>query len=120
MNTNLKKGEIIQASDLAYKKFNHSIGNGYFIVQEQLIGRKLKQSLSLGQPIKSRHLEQNWMIEKGQSVIINSNIGSINVIMKGIAEENGHFNEIIKVSNVSSGKIIEGIIINEKKILIKN
>ena len=60
------------------------------------------------------------MIEKGQSVIINSNIANIKVIMEGIAEENGHFNEIIKVSNISSGRIIEGIIINEKKILIKN
>ena len=29
-------------------------------------------------------------------------------------------NEIIKVSNISSGRIIEGKIINEKKILIKN
>ena len=60
------------------------------------------------------------MIEKGQSVIISSNIGKVGVIMQGTAKENGHFNEIIKVTNNSSGKIIEGIIINEKKILIKN
>jgi len=38
--------------------------------------------------------------------------------MEGNALENGHFNELIKVENVSSGKIIQGKIINEKKILI--
>ena len=120
LNTNLKKGEIIQDKDLTFKKISGSSGNGFFTVKEQLIGRKLKQNLKLGQIIKSRHLAQNWMIKKGQSVNINSNIGNIRVIMKGIAEENGHFHEIIKVSNISSGKIIEGIIMNEKKILIKN
>ena len=120
LNTNLSKGEVIQEEDLIFKSFSSSIGNGFYSDKNQLIGRKLKQNINQGQIIKSRHLEQNWMIEKGQSVIISSNIGKVGVIMQGTAKEDGHFNEIIKVSNNSSGKIIEGIIINEKKILIKN
>jgi len=120
LNTNLSKGEVIQEKDLIYKSFNSSIGKGFYTDKDQLIGRKLKQSINKGQIIKSRHLKQNWMIEKGQSVIISSIIGNVGVIMQGIAKEDGHFNEIIKVANNSSGKIIEGKIINEKKILIKN
>jgi flagella basal body P-ring formation protein FlgA len=38
--------------------------------------------------------------------------------MQGNALENGHFNELIKVKNISSGKIVQGRVINEKKILI--
>ena len=42
----------------------------------------------------------------------------INVKMDGNALQNGHLNEWIKVRNNSSGKVVEGKIINEKKILI--
>ena len=58
------------------------------------------------------------MVSEGQSVIIFSNLYDINVRMEGKAIENGHFNELIKVENISSGKIIQGKVINEKKILI--
>ena len=38
--------------------------------------------------------------------------------MDGNALQNGHLNEWIKVRNISSGKVVEGKIVNEKKILI--
>ena len=38
--------------------------------------------------------------------------------MDGSALQNGHLNEWIKVRNKSSGKVVEGKIIDEKKILI--
>ena len=58
------------------------------------------------------------MVSEGQSIIIFSDLYGINVRMQGNALENGHFNELIKVKNISSGKIVQGRVINEKKILI--
>ena len=58
------------------------------------------------------------MVSEGQSIIIFSDLHGINVRMQGSALENGHFNELIKVKNISSGKIVQGRVINEKKILI--
>jgi len=115
---NLKKGEVIQLQNLKYTNKKDIIGNGYFVDFENLIGRKLKQNLSRGQVIKSRHLEENFMVEEGQSILIFSDLNGIKVKMEGNALQNGHFNELIKVKNLSSGKIVQGRIVNEKKIYI--
>ena len=51
--------------------------------------------------------------------ILEVNFNGVNVSMEGKAVENGHFHQLIKVTNLSSGKIIQGRIINQKNILIK-
>ena len=118
LKNNLKKGEVIQEIDLQLEYKSKSVGKGFFENFDRLVGREINQNLSKGQVIKTRHLKENFMVSEGQSVIIFSNLYGINVRMNGNALENGHFNELIKVENISSGKIIQGKIINEKKILI--
>ena len=118
LKNNLKKGEVIQKHDLKFDYKTNSVGNGFFENFDKLVGRKIKQNLSKGQVIKIRHLEENFMVSEGQSIIIFSDLHGINVRMQGNALENGHFNELIKVKNISSGKIVQGRVINEKKILI--
>ena len=116
---NLKKGELIQESDLKFDYRNNSVGNGYFIDKNILIGREINQNLSRGQIIKVRHLKERFTVVKGQAIIIYADLNGINVKMDGNALQNGHLNEWIKVRNISSGKVVEGKIVNEKKILIK-
>ena len=118
LGNNLKKGEVIQKHDLKFDYKTNSVGNGFFESFDNLVGRKINQNLSKGQVIKIRHLEENFMVSEGQSIIIFSDLYGINVRMQGNALENGHFNELIKVKNISSGKIVQGRVINEKKILI--
>ena len=118
LKNNLKKGEVIQKHDLKFDYKTNSVGNGFFESFDSLVGRKINQNLSKGQVIKIRHLEENFMVSEGQSIIIFSDLYGINVRMQGNALENGHFNELIKVKNISSGKIVQGRVINEKKILI--
>ena len=118
LRNNLKKGEVIQKHDLKFDYKTNSVGNGFFERIDKLVGRKINQNLSKGQVIKIRHLEETFMVSEGQSIIIFSDLYGINVRMQGNALENGHFNELIKVKNISSGKIVQGRVINEKKILI--
>ena len=115
---NLKKGELIQESDLKFDYRNNSVGNGYFIDKNILIGREINQNLSRGQIIKVRHLKERFTVVEVQAIIIYADLNGINVKMDGNALQNGHLNEWIKVRNNSSGKVVEGKIINEKKILI--
>ena len=115
LRNNLKKGEVIQKHDLKFDYKPNSVGNGFFENFDKLVGRKINQNLSKGQVIKIRHLEENFMVSEGQSIIIFSDLYGINVRMQGNALENGHFNELIKMKNISSGKIVQGRVINEKK-----
>ena len=115
---NLKRGELIQESDLKFDYRNNSVGKGYFIDKNILIGREINQNLSRGQIIKVRHLKERFTVVEGQAIIIYADLNGINVKMDGNALQNGHLNEWIKVRNISSGKVVEGKIVNEKKILI--
>ena len=56
----LKKGQIISKDDLVFKNVKKNIGADIFNNIEDLVGRKLKQNVSLGFPIRSRHLQLDW------------------------------------------------------------
>ena len=90
----------------------------HFIDKNILICREINQNLSRGQIIKVRHLKERFTVVEGQAIIIYADLNGINVKMDGNALQNGHLNEWIKVKNISSGKVVEGKIVNEKKILI--
>ena len=47
-----------------------------------MIGRRVKSSLRTRQIVKARHLQAEWMIEKGQPVILESGFGAIQVLRK--------------------------------------
>ena len=79
------------------------------------MAEKLIQNLSRGQIIKVRHLKERFTVVEGQAIIIYADLNGINVKMDGNALQNGHLNEWIKVRNISSGKVVEGKIVNEKK-----
>ena len=66
----------------------------------------------------SRHLVPNWTIQAEQQVDIENTVSGINVTTVGIALENGHVGDIIKVKNLISDTVIEGFVINRKKIKI--
>ena len=83
---------------------------------EDLVGRKLKQNVSLGFPIRSRHLQLDWVISKGDKIDIIKSIGTIFISASGVALENGQKGEKIRVMNLSSEKNLVAWVLNEKKV----
>ena len=75
--------------------------------------------LNINQIIRSRHLAFDYAIQKDQSVIIESKIGSVTVVSAGIAIGDAQLGERVKVKNNSSGLVVEGVAISAKKIRIK-
>ena len=118
-NKSLLKGHIIKKSDLELSNAKRNVGTGIFNNIEDLVGRKLKQNVSLGFPIRSRHLHLEWVINKGDKIDIIQSAGGINISVSGVALENGQKGEKIKVMNLSSEKNLVAWVINEKKVSIK-
>ena len=115
----LLKGHIIKKSDLELSNAKKNVGTGIFNDIEDLVGRKLKQNVSLGFPIRSRHLHLEWVINKGDKIDIIQSAGGINISASGVALENGQKGEKIKVMNLSSEKSLVAWVINEKKVSIQ-
>ena len=112
----LKKGQIIEKNDLSFKSVKKNIGADIFYNVEDLVGRKLKQNISLGFPIRSRHLQLDWVINKGDKIDIIQSIGTVFISASGVALENGQKGEKIRVMNLSSEKNLVAWVLNEKKV----
>ncbi len=118
-NKSLLKGHIIKKSDLELSKAKKNVGTGIFNDIEDLVGRKLKQNINLGFPIRSRHLHLEWVIKKGDKIDIIQSAGGVNISASGVALENGQKGEKIKVMNLSSEKNLVAWVVNDKKVSIK-
>ena len=114
----LSKGHLITEKDIQVVKAKKRIGTGTFRNKIDLIGRKLKTNISVGFPVRSRHLEPNWVISSGDQIEIVKAGNMFNVSVIGIALQNGQRGEKIKVKNISSEKTLVARIINEKKVSI--
>ena len=111
-------GELLTEENLKSVVLPHYNGFGGFFDLTHVLGRKTKTPLREGTVLLSRHLVPNWTIQAEQQVDIENTLSGINVTTVGIALENGHIGDIIKVKNLKSDTIIEGFVINRKKIKI--
>ena len=118
LGRSLGRGAVITAGDLVLAPMPDARFTGYFVAIDDVVGRKVDQNMSIHQVVQNRHLAPNWMVVKDQSVIIESKIGPVTVVSRGIALGDGQYGELLKVRNQSSKLVVEGRIISEKKIEI--
>ena len=116
LNTSLNKGDILKDVHLTQFKSTKNVGGGVFYKKDQLTGRTLKRSLSVGTIIRARHLNPDWIIQKDQIVTIEHQVGSIIINAQGIAQEAGQKGQRIWVNNFNSGKKVLCWIKNDKKV----
>ena len=119
-NKSLSKGHILTKNDLKLIAIDKIAGIGVFNKVEDIIGRKLKQNVSLGHPIRSRHLHLNWVINKGDKIDIIQSLNTVFISASGVALENGQIGEKIRVMNISSKKNLVAWVLNEKKVSIQS
>ena len=115
----LQAGEIIGADDVTLVNRDANPGIGYFRDINDVVGRKAKRAMNINQVVRTRHLELDYAIQRDQSVIIESKIGPVTVVSEGIAVEYAQLGELVKVKNNSSGQVVQGVAISEKKIRIR-
>ena len=119
LTKSLQPGEIIDTDDVMLIQRDANPGVGYFSDVDDVVGRKAKKALTINKVIRTRHLELDYAIQKDQSVTIESQIGSVTVISAGVAVDDAQLGERVKVKNNSSGLVVEGVAISEKKIRIR-
>lgn len=115
----IPKGKIIEASDLIIQKRNiTNLTQGFYTKPKNLIGLISNRSIAMGEPLFLRQLKQPMVIKKGQQVQIIANNSRVNVRMEGIALMPGQIGERIKVKNLSSEKVIEGMVKHEQAVYV--
>ena len=119
VNKRLTKNSIIGPGDVSLEPFTAISSTDFFTRIDDVVGRRLKRSLRTRQLVEARHLQTNWMIEKGQPVILESGFGAIQVLSEGIALQNAQWGELARFLNTRSNKEVFGTVVSEKKIVIR-
>ena len=118
LSRSLRRGEVITNDDLVLVSSPDHRLVGYFEKLDDVIGRKTNRSLSVNQAVRNRHLEMDWLVQKDQTVTIETQIGGVTVAGSGLALDNAQMGDLLKVLNQSSKVIVEGRVVSEKKVKI--
>ena len=112
------KGDKIEKTDIILSQKKTIFTKGAFSDLNNVLGKRLGKSLRKGAILKANYLKPEWLVHKNQRIIIEHNVGKVNVKMEGIALNNGVKGDRILAKNVSTNKTIEGFVESAKKISI--
>ena len=83
---------------------------GYLSLTSDIIGQRMKRAVTRGVVITPSLLQTEILIKRGQSVTLTVHNESLDIRMSGKALMDGAANQRIKVENMRSGRIVEGLV----------
>jgi len=112
----IPKGKVISLSDVRKKKLPSLKVKGGVISFKSALGKLAKRDIRAGEVIKERDLEPNFVVKEGRPVKLVYEANGIHIELPAIALENGAVGDIIKVKNVSTGKVLVCRVIGENTV----
>ncbi len=116
---NIQRGEEITLADITFGNLDISRINGAITQAQDIVGKKLRTPLRSGQPLRATMLEAIPVISKGEPVRIIIRSASMLLTATGLALNNGANNQIIRVKNSNSNKILRAQVIGPGTVEIK-
>jgi len=103
----LKRGQRIEQADVTWVERDiGALPQGWISDSRLLQGQQLTRRLSAGQLLLSSQLKAAQLIAAGEPVQILSQNGGIRVQMQGEALSGGGLGQLIRVRNLSSGRVL--------------
>jgi flagella basal body P-ring formation protein FlgA len=111
----LVTGTVLTAQDLRTEQHDRSeLQPGYLDDPTIAVGLTASRGIAGGAILTDQLLLGRKAVQRGQSVTLLARIDGMSVRMAGRAMSDGLINQRIKVENLSSGKIVEGIARSEQ------
>lgn len=107
----LPRGHLIAAEDVVADERDVSrLRSAYITDARFLLGQRLRSPVLSGSIITASQLKADNYIKRGQTVTLLAKSNGINIRMAGKALSDGGLNQRIRVENLNSGRIVEGIV----------
>jgi len=108
-------GTVLTDKDLRTEQRDVSeLPPGYLDDSTVAVGLTASRPISSGAVITNQYLVAAKAVQRGQTVTLVADAGGMSVRMAGRALSDGLVNQRVKVENLSSGKIVEGIARSEQ------
>ncbi|HWJ34488.1 MAG TPA: flagellar basal body P-ring formation chaperone FlgA [Steroidobacteraceae bacterium] len=112
-------GSVLTANDLRVEQHDMTeLPLGYLDDVSIAVGRTAARPISGGAILSNQQLVASKAVLRGQAVTLVADAGGISVRMAGRALGDGMINQRVRVQNLSSGKIVEGIARSEQVVEI--
>ena len=116
----LSRGHVIRAQDLYISNQDlNAKGRSYYSQVDDIIGMIVKTPVRSGTILRKRHLRLPTIIKRGQKVTIIAGRKQFEIRMTGQALMDGSKGDLIRVTNISSKKTVEGEVIRAGVIRIQ-
>ena len=113
------RNQILVADDISFKKTDiYRLNNGFFTNTEEIVGKILTQNLQPGAILTNYVLKTPIAIRQGQMVTLIARNSVIEVRTEGKAMSRGAIGDRIKVKNLKTKRIIEGVIKDNHNIYV--
>jgi len=107
----LLRGQILDSNSIVRTRFKISgARQAYVYESKHVLGKMLIRAINAGTPIKVNNLRAATIVKRGQEVILIAITASIQVRMGGKALADGAKGDLIRVRNLKTKKVVEGIV----------
>ena len=112
----VNKNSVLDVNNLTIEYMDKVLDKGTTFKDVNILANvKTKRDIKPGSPI---HKNQICVICKGDEITIELASNGLVLKTKGEAQQDGSYNDTIRVKNVKSGKFVRGRIINNETVLI--
>jgi flagella basal body P-ring formation protein FlgA len=112
-------GSVLKTTDLQVEQHDISeLPPGFLDDPAIAVGMTASRPISGGAFLTNQQLVAAKAVQRGQSVTLVADLGGMSVRMAGKALSDGLINQRVRVQNVSSGKIVEGVARSEQVVEI--
>jgi len=112
-------GTVLTTRDVSVEQRDiTALPPGYFDDPQIAVGLTVSRAISGGTVLTNQQLLGTRAVQRGQTVTLIADLGGMSVRMAGRALSDGLINQRIRVENLSSGKIVEGIARSEQVVEI--
>ena len=114
----LQASHILRPGDVKIERMEvTNIHPQVFTSVEEVLNHKTTSFIAQGKILLRRMIRPVPTVAIGRKVTLQAQVGSVRVVTMGEARSSGLIGEVIPVLNLSSGKIIQGLIIDESVVL---
>jgi flagellar basal body P-ring formation protein FlgA len=114
------RGSSISAADVEVRTQRVTgMGSAFVTDIQQLTGVHTRRDLNAGTILTPALLEADLLVKRGQQVMLLASAGGIEVRSQGIALTDGSANERIRVKNLSSAKVVEGVVDSDSQVRVQ-
>ncbi|WIW71014.1 flagellar basal body P-ring formation chaperone FlgA [Anaerosinus gibii] len=115
----IAKGEMLTAGDLHLVTVDTSrLPAGYLTNTNDAVGLVARRNINIGVPITKSLLDKEILIKRSDMINLLSKVNGVEIVVPGMAMQNGRVGDRIRVKNTLSNKIVMGRVIDEKTVQV--